>query len=155
MTEYVELRHVGTLFKIENVIHFLKRNHFIDKKISTKEERKYFFRKKTSRRNKEPKHESALSSIEEGSMQNNDVPCIKLQEMKTEDDAILENVKMRSEDFNIIRKTTNSRLSVYETRLDTMEQMMFEMDEKVKSQSLLQFSPTSTTKFNIRTSLNS
>lgn len=71
------------------------------------------------------------------------------QEMKTEDDAILENVKMRSEDFNIIRKTTNSRLSVYETRLDTMEQMMFEMDEKVKSQSLLQFSPTSTTKFNL------
>ena len=96
--------------------------------------------------NLEEKLNSKISNLE---LKFDTIVKVLKQEMLTEDEAILQNIKMRSEDFNMIRKTTNSRLSVYETRLDTMEQMMFEMDEKIKSQSLLQFPPTSTTKSNI------
>ena len=53
----------------------------------------------------------------------------RLKSLKTLIDAgdrqIEQNMMMRFEDFNMLRKTTTSRLSVYEARLDTMEQLVF------------------------------
>ena len=46
------------------------------------------------------------------------------------DKDILQSIALRSEDYNMIRKTTKSRLSVYETRLDTLEQLLFELKEE-------------------------
>ena len=53
----------------------------------------------------------------------------RLKSLKTLMDAgdrqIEQNMMMRFEDFNMLRKTTTSRLSVYEARLDTLEQLVF------------------------------
>ena len=46
------------------------------------------------------------------------------------DKDILQSIALRSEDYNMIRRTTKSRLSVYETRLDTLEQLLFELKEE-------------------------
>ena len=46
------------------------------------------------------------------------------------DKDILQSIALRSEDYNMIRKTTKSRLSVYETRLDTLEKLLFEFKEE-------------------------
>ena len=45
----------------------------------------------------------------------------------------LDSLEMKIEDFQIIRKTSDSRLAVYEARLDTLEQMVFEISEKMKT----------------------
>ena len=49
--------------------------------------------------------------------------------MKNEDSRIKQSIELKSEDFSMIRKTTTSRLSVYETRLDTLEQLVFEIKQ--------------------------
>lgn len=46
------------------------------------------------------------------------------------DKDILQSIAMRSEDYDMIRRTTKSRLSVYEARLDTLEQILFELKEE-------------------------
>ena len=46
------------------------------------------------------------------------------------DKDILQSIALRSEDYNMIRRTTKSSLSVYETRLDTLEQLLFELKEE-------------------------
>ena len=54
-----------------------------------------------------------------------------LAQMRSEDQAIVKSILLKTEDFKMIRKTTSSRLSVYETRLDTLEQLVFEVKELV------------------------
>ena len=70
-----------------------------------------------------------------------------LAQMRSEDQAIVKNILLKTEDFKMIRKTTSSRLSVYETRLDTLEHLVFEIKELVnqKSQQLNQEILTTTT----------
>ena len=50
--------------------------------------------------------------------------------LTSSDKDILQSIAMRSEDYNMIRKTTKSRLSVYEARLDNLEQILFELKEE-------------------------
>ena len=48
-------------------------------------------------------------------------------QMRSEDQAIVKSILLKTEDFKMIRKTASSRLSVYETRLDTLEHLVFDM----------------------------
>ena len=70
-----------------------------------------------------------------------------LAQMRSEDQAIVKSILLKTEDFKMIRKTTSSRLSVYETRLDTLEHLVFEIKELVnqKNQQLTQEVTTTTT----------
>ena len=52
------------------------------------------------------------------------------------DKEILQSIALRSEDYNMIRKTTKSRLTVYEARLDTLEQLLFELKEENEKNNL-------------------
>ena len=55
----------------------------------------------------------------------------RLKALKTlvgaEDRQLEQNMLMRFEDFNVLRRTTTSRLAVYEARLDTLERLVFEL----------------------------
>jgi len=50
--------------------------------------------------------------------------------MEGADDDIRNDINMRMEDFNVLRKTTSSRLSVYEARIDMLEQLVLEYSQK-------------------------
>ena len=50
--------------------------------------------------------------------------------MQGEDDDIRNDITMRMEDFNVLKKTTSSRLSVYEARIDMLEQLVLEYSQK-------------------------
>lgn len=54
-------------------------------------------------------------------------------DMAREDSDIRQSIAMRSEDYNMIRKTTKSRLSVYEARLDTLEHLVFEVKQMIQN----------------------
>ena len=55
----------------------------------------------------------------------------RLKALKTlvgaEDRQLEQNMLMRFEDFNVLRRTTTSRLAVYEARLDTLERLVLEL----------------------------
>ena len=50
--------------------------------------------------------------------------------MKNADDDIRNDINMRMEDFNVLRKTTTSRLSVYEARIDMLEELVLSYTKK-------------------------
>ena len=75
----------------------------------------------------------------------------RLKALKTlvgaEDRQLEQNMLMRFEDFNVLRRTTTSRLAVYEARLDTLERLVFELgrgeEERTTQTSDREFSESS------------
>ena len=51
--------------------------------------------------------------------------------IESEDRAREQTMLMRFEDFRMLRQTTASRLSVYETRLDTLEEMVLDLNQVI------------------------
>ena len=51
--------------------------------------------------------------------------------IESEDRAREQNMLMRFEDFSMLRQTTTSRLSVYESRLDTLEEMVLDLNQVI------------------------
>jgi len=68
--------------------------------------------------------------------------------MKGEDDDIRSNIAMRTEDFNVLKKTTSSRLSVYEARINMLEELVLNFSEKSTEVPILEFSATPATTTN-------
>jgi len=58
------------------------------------------------------------------------------------DDDIKHDINMRMEDFNILRKTTTSRLAVYETRIDMLEQLVLKYSTQVTEPTIEIFKTT-------------
>ena len=82
------------------------------------------------KQNIEEKLTSKISNLET----NYQNMCKSLKsDMAREDNDIRQSIAMRSEDYNMIRKTTNSRLSVYEARLDTLEHLVFEVKQMIQN----------------------
>ena len=52
---------------------------------------------------------------------------------------------MRMEDFNVLKKTTSSRLSVFEARIDMLEQLDLEYSQKATEPTISFFEPTEAT----------
>eukprot|EP00092_Neocalanus_flemingeri_P019571 GFUD01021203.1.p1 GENE.GFUD01021203.1~~GFUD01021203.1.p1 ORF type:complete len:595 (+),score=159.31 GFUD01021203.1:56-1840(+) len=65
--------------------------------------------------------------------------------MQGEDDDIRNDITMRTEDFNVLKKTTSSRLSVYEARIDMLEQLVLEFSQQSTEVPILEFSSTPST----------
>lgn len=65
--------------------------------------------------------------------------------MEGADDDIRHDINMRMEDFNVLRKTTTSRLSVYETRIDMLEQLVLKYATKTTEPSINLFETTTET----------
>ena len=64
--------------------------------------------------------------------------------MEGEDSDIRHDINMRMEDVNVLRKTTTSRLSVYETRIDMLEQLVLKYSTQTTEPTVTLF-PTTTT----------
>lgn len=62
--------------------------------------------------------------------------------MEGADDDIRHDINMRMEDFNILRKTTTSRLAVYETRIDMLEQLVLKYSTQATESTITIFKTT-------------
>ena len=107
------------------------------------------YTEKIMNQNMEDKLTSQISNLQ---TKNNAMFNRLKEDMISSDKDILRNMALRSEDYDIIRKTTKSRLSVYESRLDNLEQLIFEMKEQAENvpfdDSSQTTSTTQTTSFN-------
>ena len=64
--------------------------------------------------------------------------------MEGADDDIRHDINMRMEDFNILRKTTTSRLAVYETRIDMLEQLVLKYSTQTTTEPTITIFQTTT-----------
>ena len=107
------------------------------------------YTEKIMNQNMEDKLTSQISNLQ---TKNNAMFNRLKEDMISSDKDILRNMALRSEDYDMIRKTTKSRLSVYESRLDNLEQLIFEMKEQAENvpfdDSSQTTSTTQTTSFN-------